>query len=207
MSIKFLNNRNIFKSLPSKRIIFPICYNNNFSFSEFNNVINFCNNNVDHLHIVLCDSLQRHTTSIFKENNYFPNKTTFDKNIATCFKNAKIDKYITQWHEFLHSTDYGMYGKFFIDKLYKEDELFKTLVNKRAIDYYEKNKDNIITDRQYAINTNIKYLLEESAVIMLWKLYYSNHFILHKYFGNYLLYLNNNYHKENKLHFATYKNI
>lgn len=149
--------------------------------------INLVNTKFNECHIVVCDSLQRHTLQI--KNPYLQPEELYK--ISLELGNAWIDRNkealaqfsipynISRWDSWLENPDYKN-AKHTIDTLYETNSAYKKAILETAERFYKRSKNlkNLLLKKDIFISLSIKYIQEECAVLLLWKKTQSN-FILY----------------------------
>ena len=140
--------------------------------------------------IVIADTLQRHNSldniETAKENLKTAGKVWISKNQESLdlLKKEIKNIEIIHWDQFIESEDFSENFKT-IKNLYENDEKFKNAVNETSKYKSEKkekieNSENKESNLKFKNTENaINYILEESAVLLLWAKEYPDSFIIY----------------------------
>ena len=191
-----------YNSLAYKTCIMPISVGQKYhEDAKLKTCIELVNRKFHACHIVVCDSLQRHTLQI-KNPSLEPEelyKLSLDLGNSWIDRNKEaltqfsIPYTISRWDDWLTNLDY-IDAKHTIDNLYEINSTCKKAIQETAEIFYARSKkrETQLIDKNRFLSSSIKYIQVECAILLLWKKTQSNFLIYPAEIGKaiYLTYQN-----------------
>ncbi|MBN2690156.1 MAG: hypothetical protein JXR42_06150 [Gammaproteobacteria bacterium] len=157
--------------------ILPISVGQRYHEGEmFEAVINIINNNFKTCHIVVCDSLQRHTLELFdhktnQDIHAYANQLgeAWINRSMPVITTLEIPYEITRWDDWLLKNDYKE-QRIKVDKLYDVNNKFRLAVQNSVHMFLDRCQKRMGDEFDYDkfLPSSIEYFKEECAVMPLW---------------------------------------
>ena len=167
----------LYVSLAEKTCIMPISIGQEYhEDAKLKACIHLVSKHFNACHIVVCDSLQRHTLQI-KNPSFQPEElytlslklgtAWIDRNKET-LKQFSIPYNISRWDDWLKNSDYNN-AKHKINTLYETNTIYKKALQNSAELFYQRSKQQKeqLVEKDIFISLSIKYIQEECAVLLL----------------------------------------